>query len=123
MVGFHRLRTCSFHVQTNGKVKRIHSVLKASLKTRCGDWQLSLPLVILALLAMLDKDGISSFLLVTGKATLFPIFVFYRFTCTYGTSFCCTTSYFYHYYSSSIFAAHLKFAFFFQYTFHFSFPM
>ncbi|KAL7631853.1 UNVERIFIED_CONTAM: hypothetical protein RMT77_017840 [Armadillidium vulgare] len=72
MVGFHRLGTTSYHPQCNGEIERVHHVLKASLKARGGDGLLSLPFVLLALRSMPDSSGISSFLLVTKKAPLFP---------------------------------------------------
>lgn len=37
MIGFHRLRTFSYHPQCNGKIERVHFVFKASLKARGGD--------------------------------------------------------------------------------------
>lgn len=73
MVGFHRLRTSSYHPQTNSKLERFHRVLKTSLKARGSNWLLSLPLVLLALRSMPNEEGVSPFLLVTGKSPFFPL--------------------------------------------------
>lgn len=71
MVDFHRLRSFSYHAQTNRKIEMLYRVLKAFLGASRSDWLLSHSLVLSALCRMSRKDGIPHFLLVTGKAPLF----------------------------------------------------
>ena len=47
LVGFHRLRTNSYHPQTNGIVERFHQTLKTAIIARNENWFKALPVVLL----------------------------------------------------------------------------
>ena len=72
IIGFHRLKTTSYHPQSNGIIKRTHRVLKVSLMARKDDWLASLPIVLLGLRCIPTESGVSPFTLVTGSMLLSP---------------------------------------------------
>ena len=49
LVGFHRLRTTSYHLQCNGLIERFHRTLKTAIIARGESWLTALPVVLLAL--------------------------------------------------------------------------
>lgn len=71
-VGFHRLRTCSYRPQCNGKVERAHRTLKSILKSKHSHWLNDLPIVLLAMHSAPDDQGHSSFERVTGEKLMLP---------------------------------------------------
>ena len=72
LVGFHRLRTTSYHPQTNGKIERQHRTIKSAIMARKQDWMTSLPIVLLGLRCMPNEENISPFQMVTGRSPLLP---------------------------------------------------
>ena len=72
IIGFHRLRTTSYHPQSNGIIERTHRVLKVSLMACKDDWLASLPIVLLGLRCIPTESGVSPFTLVTGSMLLSP---------------------------------------------------
>jgi hypothetical protein len=67
VLGFHRLRTTSYHPQCNGKVERLHRRLKAAIKCRKQDWVSALPIVLWSLRSLpMEGHPFSPFTLVTG---------------------------------------------------------
>lgn len=74
LLGFFRVRTTSYHPQTNGLLERFHRVLKSSLKCKPGNWLEKLPIVLLGLrMAPLDDSPFSSpFNAVTGANLMIP---------------------------------------------------
>lgn len=46
IIGFHRLRTTSYHLQANGLIERAHRTLKAAIIARKEPW-LSVPSIVL----------------------------------------------------------------------------
>ena len=72
LIGFHRLRTTTYHPQSNGMVERFHRTLKNALKARPDDWLVALPSVLLALRCLPNEHGICPFTAVTGASPLMP---------------------------------------------------
>ena len=72
ITGFHRLRTNSYHPQTNGMVERLHRSIKTSLTARKESWLLALPIILLGLRCLPNENGISPFNAVTGTSILMP---------------------------------------------------
>ena len=72
MIGFHRLRTTSYHPQTNGMVERMHRTLKNSIKARNESWIQSLPIVVLGLRSIPNESNFSPFTSVTGSYLNIP---------------------------------------------------
>ena len=73
LIGFHRLRTTSYHPQTNGMVERMHRTLKTSIIARKQSWLISLPIVLLGIRAALNESGFSPFTALTGADLLLPL--------------------------------------------------
>lgn len=71
-VGFHRLRTCAYRPQCNGKVERAHRTMKTILKIKKSNWLNDLPVVLLAMHVAPDSEGISPFERVTGEKLMIP---------------------------------------------------
>ncbi len=71
-IGFHRLRTCSYHPQTNGKIERAHRTLKAILRAKHSNWLEDLPVALLAMHVAPDDNGLSPFEKVTGEKPMIP---------------------------------------------------
>ena len=80
VIGFHRIRTTSYHPQSNGMIERFHRTLKTALKTHGKDWLISLPTVTLALRCIPNEHNISPFTAVTGTSPLIPYTYFSRDT-------------------------------------------
>lgn len=80
IIGFHRLRTTSYHPQTNGLIERFHRTLKQSLMARGRNWLNELPIVMLGLRSIPNENGISPFTAVTGQAILMPNVTFNKYS-------------------------------------------
>ena len=72
LIGFHRLRTTSYHPQTNGMVERMHRTLKAAIMARKQSWINALYIVLLGIRSIPNETGFSPFNAVTGASILFP---------------------------------------------------
>ena len=72
VIGFHRLRTSSYHPQSNGMVERMHRTLKTALIARKQEWITALPIVLLGLRCIPNSSGFSPFTAVTGSLLLSP---------------------------------------------------
>jgi len=70
--GFHRLRSTSYHPQTNGMVERVHRTLKTALTARGSQWLQQLPVVLLGIRCLPNENGIAPFTAVTGQTLLTP---------------------------------------------------
>lgn len=66
-IGFHRLRTTTYHPQTNGKVEWMHRTLKTIFKTKSGKWYFHLPLALQAMRISSNEVAIFPFMKVTGE--------------------------------------------------------
>lgn len=74
-LGFHRIRTTSYHPQSNGMVERFHRTLKTTLLARANaaNWYEELPIIMLGLRAMPKTDlQCSSAELVYGQSLRLP---------------------------------------------------
>ena len=72
IIGFHHLRTTSYHPQSNGFIERLHRTLKSALIARDTNWYLSLPIVLLSLRMCPNSLNYSPFTAVTGAYMLCP---------------------------------------------------
>jgi cleavage and polyadenylation specificity factor subunit 1 len=72
LVGFHRLRTCSYHPQSNGMIERCHRTVKAAMKARKDEWLSALPIILLGVRCIPNKSSFSPFTAVTGTTLLAP---------------------------------------------------
>lgn len=72
ITGFHRLRTTSYHPQTNGLVERMHRTLKTAIMARKESWLTALPIVLLALRNTPNESSYAPFTAVTGSALMLP---------------------------------------------------
>jgi len=71
-IGFHRLRTTSYHPQTNGMVERLHRVLKTSLTAKGPNWLQHLPVILLGIRCLPNEHGVAPFTALTGQTLLTP---------------------------------------------------
>ena len=72
IIGFHHIRTTSYHPQANGIIERFHRTLKSSIMARKDNWFISLPIVMLGLRMIPGETGFSPFTAVTGTVMLCP---------------------------------------------------
>lgn len=73
-IGFFRLRSASFHPQTNGLLERQHRVLKQALRGQDSSWILKLPSVLMAFRMLPSRaTGLTPFFAVTGASPMMPI--------------------------------------------------
>ena len=72
LVGFHRLRTTSYHPQSNGMIERVHRTIKTALKARGDQWLSALPIVLLGVRCIPGESNFSPFTAVTGTTILAP---------------------------------------------------
>ena len=71
-IGFHRLRTTSYHPQANGMIERFHRTLKTAIMCRKEEWLQALPVVLLGIRSIPNESGFSAFTAVTGNQILYP---------------------------------------------------
>lgn len=76
--GFHRLKTASYYSLTNGLIERAHRILKTALIAKHGNWLKTLPIVLISMHCQSNSTRISSFTLVTEKASHSPRDLFTR---------------------------------------------
>jgi len=72
LTGFDRLRTTSYHPQTNGMVERVHKTVKTSVMAKNKSWLVSLPIVLLSIRSIQNDSGYSPFTAVTGGNLFIP---------------------------------------------------
>ena len=72
IVGFHRLRTTSYHPQTNGMIERVHRTIKTAITARRESWLDALPVVLLGIRSIPNESGFSPFTALTGSNLLLP---------------------------------------------------
>ena len=72
LIGFHRLRTTSYHPQSNGIIERCHRTLKTAIMARKQDWLTALPVVLLGIRCIPNDSGLSPFTLITGGLLMSP---------------------------------------------------
>ena len=72
ILGFHKIRTTSYHPQSNGMIERFHRTLKSSIIARKQNWFTSLPIVMMSLRMSPNPKGFSPFTAVTGTYILVP---------------------------------------------------
>lgn len=72
LIGFHRLRTTSFHAQANGMIERQHRTLKTAIMSRKQEWLQALPIVLLGMRNAVNESGYSPFTAVTGTSLFYP---------------------------------------------------
>lgn len=72
LIGFHRLRTTSYHPQTNGKIERAHKTIKTAITARKQGWLEALPVVLLGIRCTPNDTNYSPFTAVTGETLLVP---------------------------------------------------
>ena len=72
-IGFIRLRTTSYHPQSNGYIERRHRTLKQALRGTSSAWTNYLPTLLMALRLLPANNGISPFYAVTGTQAMIPV--------------------------------------------------
>lgn len=72
ILGFHRIRTTSYHPQSNGIIERFHRTLKSAIIARGQNWFHTIPIVLLGLRMTPNSSGFSPFTAVTGTYMLCP---------------------------------------------------
>ena len=72
LLGFHRLRTTSYHPQSNGMVERLHRTFKTAIVSRKQSWLQAYPIVLLSLRMRTNDTGYSPFNAVTGSHLFLP---------------------------------------------------
>ena len=72
LTGFHRLRTTSYHPQSNEMIERQHRTLKTAIMARKQNWLDALPIILLGLRSIPTEQGFSPSVAVTGTELLLP---------------------------------------------------
>ena len=78
IIGFHHLRTTSYHPQANGIIERHHRSLKSAISARQENWFYALPIVLLGYRMPPNVITYSPFTAVTGAHILCPSVVITR---------------------------------------------
>ena len=73
IIGFHHIRTTSYHPQANGIIERLHKTLKSATMARQENWYYSLSFVLLGLRMTPNSTDFSPITSVTGSYMLFSI--------------------------------------------------
>ena len=72
LIGFHHLRTTSYHPQANGIIERHHRSLKTAIMARQENWYFAFPIVLLGYRLTPNSSNYSPFTAVTGTQMLCP---------------------------------------------------
>lgn len=72
VIGFHHIRTTSYHPQANGIIERHHRLLKSAIRARKENWFHALPIVLLGYRMIPNDTGFSPFTAVTGSHMICP---------------------------------------------------
>ena len=72
LTGFCKLRTTSYHPQSNGVIERFHRTMKAAIMARGEEWLIALPTVLLGLRCIPNASGYSPYFALTGINPLIP---------------------------------------------------
>lgn len=72
ILGFHHIRTTSYHPQSNGMIERLHRTLKTAIMAREQNWFTTLPIVLLGIRLTPKSSEFCPFTAVTGAFMLVP---------------------------------------------------
>ncbi|KAK3888151.1 hypothetical protein Pcinc_007795 [Petrolisthes cinctipes] len=72
IIGFHHMRTTSYHPQSNGIIERYHRSLKSAIRARRENWFCAVPIVLLGYRMTPNYTGFSPFTAVTGAHMMCP---------------------------------------------------
>ena len=72
IIGFHRLRTCSYHPESNGVIERAHRTIKSAIMARKESWLTAFPVVLFGTRIIPNESNYSPFTCVTGTNILVP---------------------------------------------------
>ena len=72
IIGFHRLRTSSYHPETNSLIERVHRTLKTAIIARKESWLSAMNVVLFGMRIVPNDSGYSPFTAMTGADILIP---------------------------------------------------